>query len=160
MRLKLTALAVFLLAGLSLEAQENYTIAATAAQVPDLRIHVLGKNRETCRRVNAVGQPNCTQGAACTAVSAPGGASCTNAAARQAGVRIWPDTEAGRQEFVTFAPGWVADLFKAARNGIPGQIAIDQCIWWGTLNQAQREAHCTAIGATNSGTIDACGLCP
>jgi hypothetical protein len=160
MRLKIAALAVFLLAGLSVQAQENYTIAASAAQVPDLRLHVLGKNRETCRRVNAVGAPNCTQAAACTAVNAPGGSGCSNAQARQAGVRIWPDSEAGRQEFVTFAPGWVADLFKAARAGIPSQIAVDHCIWWGTLNQAQREAHCNNIGAANSGTIDACGLCP
>lgn len=158
MRLKLAAL-VFLLAGAA-EAQENYTVAATAAQVVDLRIFELAKNRETCRRVNAAGAPNCTQGAACTAVNAPGGSGCSAAAARQAGVRIWPDTEAGRLEFITFNPGWLADLFKAAKASTPGQINVEYCIWWGTQNQTQREAVCTAIGATNSGTIDACGLCP
>jgi hypothetical protein len=157
MRLKIAAFAVFLLAGAA-DGAEVYAVAASDAQVVELRIYELAKNREQCRRLGLAS--TCTQAQACTAANAPGGASCTAAQARQAGCRIWPDTEAGRLEFITFNPGWLADLFKSAKASTPAQIGTEYCIWWGTQNQTQREAVCTAIGATNSGTIEACGLCP
>lgn len=125
------------------ESQETYSIAANASQHADLRQHVLGVNRSTCRRLQLV--PTCTQAQACTAAQAPGGASCTAAQARGANARIWPDSQAGREEYVTFV--WVAPHFVEARATLPNQGMGDYCIWWATQNQTTRDAECAKVGA-------------
>lgn len=151
MRLKLVALAVFLLAGFEVEAQETYTINGSAGQVADLRQYVLAINRGQCRRLALA--ITCTQAQACTAANAPGGASCTAAQARGAGARIWPDTQAGREEFVTFQ--WIAPHFIEAKSSLPALAAPDYCGWWSAQNQTTKDAECTKIGAPTG-----CSICP
>lgn len=132
-------------------AQETYSVAATVGQTADLRQYVLSQNRRTCQRqLLAV---TCTQAQACTSANVAGGVSCTNAAARAANVRIWPDTLAGREEFVVFF--WLAPLFGQAKATLPTLAAPDYCIWWTAQNQTTRDAECTKIGAPTG-----CSICP
>ena len=148
---KYLAAAMFLLAGLSVEAQETYSINGTAGQVADLRQYVLGINRNTCARLQLTAA--CTQAQACTAASAPGGASCTAAQARNANARIWPDTLAGREEFVTFQ--WIAPHFQEAKSGLPAQGYGGYCNWWTAQNQTTKDAECTKAGLPTG-----CSICP
>ena len=88
-------------------AQETYSIPATAPNVIDLASIVATQNLAICRRLSTVAlNPtpafNCSQAQACLAAVAPGGSSCTAAQARGADVRIYPATQAGREEYVTF----------------------------------------------------------
>jgi hypothetical protein len=134
---------VFLFLPVFAEAQENYTVPANATQAAEFRQHVLAVNRSVCRRFNL--SASCTQAQACTAANAPGGASCTAAQARGANVRIYPDTAAGREEYMTFV--WVLPHFTEARTTLPSQIQLDLCAWWGTLNQTQKDTQCSTWGA-------------
>lgn len=95
------ALAVVVLFSGVAMGQESYTVNATAGQVTDLTAIVDISNEQVCRGLGLA--LTCTQAQACTAKGAPGGASCTAVQARGAGVRIYPQTLAGREEFVTFA---------------------------------------------------------
>ena len=131
-------------------AQETYSIAGTAGQVADLRQHTLALNRSTCARLQQAA--TCTQAQACTAANAPGGSSCTAAQARNASARIWPDTQAGREEFVTFQ--WVAPRFMEAKAALPSQTIGDYCNWWAVQNQTTKDAECTKIGAPTG-----CSIC-
>lgn len=80
--------------------QESYTLSAGATNVTTLTEVITFLNAETCARY---GLPDaCTQAQTCTAAVATGGAGCTAAQARAGGVRIYPLTQAGREEFVTF----------------------------------------------------------
>ncbi len=152
MRLKFVALAILgLLIAAGAEAQETYTINANATQAADLRQYELSINRGQCRRLGLA--VTCTQAQACTAANAPGGASCTAAQARGAGARIWPDTQAGREEFVTFQ--WVAGHFLEARASLPTLAGPDYCGWWTAQNQTTKDAECTKIGAPTG-----CSICP
>lgn len=150
MRVNLAVLA-FVLVGAGVEAQETYSLAATSVQVADLRQYVLAINRGQCRRLGLA--ITCTQAQACTAANAPGGASCTAAQARNSGARIWPDTQAGREEFVTFQ--WTAPRFLEARASLPALAAPDYCAWWNAQNQTTKDAECTKIGAPTG-----CAICP
>lgn len=151
MRLKLFAL-MFVFAG-AVEAQETYSLSASAGQVADLRQYVLAINRGTCRRLAAAGGLACNQAQACTAANAPGGSGCSATQARNAGCRIWPDTQAGREEFVTFQ--WNAPRFLEAKASLPSLAAPDYCDWWGAQNQTTKDAECTKIGAPTG-----CSICP
>jgi hypothetical protein len=144
-----------LLVGLSptsAQAQETYNLSANATQAADLRQHVLAMNRALCRAAQL--PISCTQGDVCLARSVVGGASCTAANARDANSRIWPDTQAGREEFVTFQ--WVLPRFLAARGSLPQLHIADYCDWFNNVaNQTQRNADCTKIGAPSP-----CTICP
>lgn len=159
MRLKLAAFAVLLLAGLPLKAQETYCSTANANQAADVRLHVLGVNRETCERLVPLSGPsfNCTQAAACTAANAAGGSGCSPAQARQASARIWPDSQAGREEFQSFE--WDLPQFVTARASLPQRGYTAYCRWWSTATQVQREADCTKANLPITGTIQACSIC-
>jgi hypothetical protein len=81
-------------------AQETYSFSATSGQVTRVDRGRLTTNAKTCLRLaQGVG---CTQAQACTAAGAAGGASCTAAQARAANARIYPATQAGREEFLGF----------------------------------------------------------
>lgn len=151
MRVKILAIAAFLLSGLAVEAQETDSLSATAGQVADLRQYVLSINRGQCRRLGLA--ITCTQAQACTAANAPGGASCTAAQARNAGARIWPDTQLGREEFVLWQ--WNVPRFQEARASLPALAGPDYCAWWTLQNQATKDAECAKIGAPNG-----CSICP
>lgn len=153
MRLTMKYLLAVVLGLLALPAlsQETYTLSASANQVADLRQYQLSINRGQCRRLGLA--LTCTQAQACTSANAPGGASCTAGQARNAGVRIWPDTQAGREEFVTFQ--WVAGHFLEARSSLPALAAPDYCAWWTAQNQTTKDAECTKIGAPAG-----CSICP
>ena len=148
---KYLAAAGFALLCLPAQAQESYSISGTAGQVADLRQYVLGINRNTCARLQLTAA--CTQAQACTAASAPGGASCTAAQARAANARIWPDTLAGREEFVTFV--WIVPHFQEAKSGLPSQGYGGYCNWWTAQNQTTKDAECTKAGLPTG-----CSICP
>lgn len=148
MRIQVTA--VLLLLAATASAQESYSQNASAGQVTDLRAVVAAKNEETCERVGL--SESCTQAQACTAGNAAGGASCTAAQARTANVRIFPDTQAGRDEYVLHV--FVLPQFNEARNLISRRHQIKLCRWWATANRTQKDAVCTAAGQSAG-----CELC-
>ena len=133
-------------------AQETYSIAANANQVTDLTEIVRTQNGQVCDRVNQA--LNCTQAQACTAAGVAGGASCTAAAARAANVRVYPLTQAGREEFVTFViagPRFV----ELRASAVPAFAQKKQCDFWAVATQTQRDAMCTAANLPTG-----CALCP
>jgi hypothetical protein len=85
---------------------------------------------------------SCTQAQACTAANAPNGASCNAAQARSVGARIFPATEAGREEFVIFQI--TVPEFNRMREKIAQRHQELLCVFWGTANQTQKDAICTA----------------
>lgn len=149
---KLIPLVFLLLPGLA-EAQETYTLNANANQVADLTQIVDAANRRTCLRVTPASGETCTQAQACTGnVTCAGGSSCTAAQARACNARIFPATQAGREEYVTFT--WVAPLFIAAIDD-PAAFEMERsCINWQGFNTTQRNAVCTAFGRPTG-----CRLC-
>ena len=89
-------------------AQETWTIGPVPAPyVTKATLKIFTINLRTCKRLStAPSNPtpafNCTQAQACVAALAVGGAACTPAQARAANARIFPNTQAGREEIVTF----------------------------------------------------------
>lgn len=123
-------------------AQEAYTLNASAGNVTTLTDVISFFNAQTCQGFSLA--PNCTQAQACTAANAAGGAGCTAAQARAASARIWPSTQAGREEFTTFqiaAPKFL-DLV--------GSVAAAKKATFSTafaaLSQVNRDSICTTLG--------------
>lgn len=140
-RFPLALVLLLLLAPLA-HAQEDYTISANANQVADLTWIVSVENTKTCI---TWGLPaGCTQAAACTAANASGGASCTAAQARAAQARIFPLTQAGRQEFVIFKIA--APQFQTMRVEANNFGRQAYCAWFNAQTQGVRDGVCTAIG--------------
>lgn len=154
MKFILTILLVLVAASVS--AQETYTQSASAAQVLDLSAIITAENEDTCES-RALAE-TCTQAQVCTAANAPGGASCTPAQARGAGVRIYPLTFAGRDEFVLH--NFVLPRFNAARIRIAQRHRIKECRFWATATNTQKNAACQATGNTSSTVSQPCELCP
>lgn len=143
--------AIFTLIALPALAQETYSVPATAGQVMDLTQIVAAHNEQTCERLSLTDA--CTQAQACTAANAAGGSSCTAAQARAANARIFPATQAGREEFVIFVI--VAPRFADLRAGIVGHTRQRFCDWFtNTASQAQRDSVCT-----NAGRPAGCNVC-
>lgn len=149
--MRTTVFAVLLCLAGGAAAQESYSTTATAQQVSDLRQHVLALNRVTCRRLQLTAA--CSQAQACVAANAAGGASCTAAQARAANVRIWPDAQAGREEFIMWT--WIVPRMLEARAALAGLTIADYCVWWDSQNQTTKDAECAKIGAPAS-----CFVCP
>jgi hypothetical protein len=149
MRKLLLALFVLAVGGVA-NAQESYSIPATASQVTDVTSIAIAKNKKTCVRLGlAIG---CTQAQACTAANAAGGASCTAAQARNANARIFvSSTQAGREEYVSFQI--VLPAFQDQIAAVPGQTQREACANWQTFNQTQKDAACTAAGITAPCTL-------
>ena len=128
---------------LTAEAQETYSLPAGAGNVTTLSTVMLGLNGDTCARYNLA--RTCTQAQVCAAAAAPGGSSCTAAQARGAGVRIYPITFAGREEFVTFGIALPEFLRLVAQQQQETRRAF--CESWAAANTTQRNNACAAMGA-------------
>lgn len=133
---------VVLLAAVAAEAQETYSLPAGAGNVTTLTTVMGGLNRETCVRYSLAA--NCTQAQVCAAAGAPGGSSCTANQARGAGVRIYPLTFAGREEFVTF--GIALPEFMRLVAAQQSETRRIFCEGWTAATVTQRNNACTAIG--------------
>ena len=139
-----------LLLAAPLEAQESYSISATAGQVTTLDRARLASNVRVCQQLGLTNA--CTQAEACTAANAPGGASCTAGQARGAGVRIFPGTQPGREEYLTF--GLVVPSLQEALRAARERERILYCQWFEAQNQTTKDAECSKAGAP-----DGCELC-
>ena len=127
------------------EAQETYSINASAANVTTLTGVITKINGDLCA---ATGLPRtCTQAQLCTAASVPGGASCTAAQARAANARIYPLTQAGREEFTTF--GIAAPKFLELVAEVQADQKRDACEKWTAATQTAKNNACAAIGLPN-----------
>jgi hypothetical protein len=151
MKKLLLAAILLVLSSAAASAQESWTLNATANQVTDVSNILNGENLSTCARLALA--DGCTQAQACTAANAAGGSSCTAGQARTANARIWPQTQPGREEFVTFfiaAPRFL-DL-----KGVEAQRARRRyCeIWWPAQSQGTKDAECAKL-ARNAG----CEVC-
>lgn len=135
-------------------AQETYSQAASAAQVLDLSAIITADNEDTCEGRSLA--ENCTQAQICTAANVAGGASCTAANARAAGVRIYPLTFAGRDEYVLH--NFVLPRFLAARARISQRHRVKECRFWATATNTQKNTVCQALGIPSS-TTQPCELC-
>lgn len=157
MRYLRTLILILLLAfsGLA-SAQETYSVTITLpANVTKLDIGRQLANQAVCSRFSLVS--TCTQAQACAAsFSATGqpatGASCTILEANAAGVRIYANTLAGREAFVTL------EMVKASLDVFARQKAkLDFAALQGfckTATQPQIDGVCTA-----SGLAAGCGVC-
>jgi hypothetical protein len=132
--------------------QESYTLSATANQVTNLTAAVASLNQDLCEKYELTAA-NCTQAQVCTAANIPGGAACSPAQARAANVRIWPNTQAGREEFVTFY--LVAPRFQDLIAGTVGANRGRYCKWWGLQDQTTKDAECSKVGQPPG-----CSICP
>lgn len=141
-------------------AQETYSISANANQVTDLTAIVGAANTAVCDRLGlAIG---CTQAQACTGAQAPGGASCTAAQARSVNARIYPQTQAGREEFVVFEIA--APKFQELRFSLVLQSSQKElCDFWATAPRAganSKDNVCSAAGLpTSVSAPTGCELC-
>lgn len=140
---KLLPSALFILIPMVLFAQETYSVSATAAQVAKVDKGRILNNRLTCLKLGlAVG---CTQASACVAAGAAGGSGCTAAQARAAEARIYPNTSAGREEYLGF--GIILDALTKVDQLTSKFDAQDYCTWFNAQNQATKDAECSKISA-------------
>jgi hypothetical protein len=123
-------------------AQESYSFSATAAQVARINRARMVHNVAVCFRFNLAA--TCTQAQACTAAQAPGGAACTAAQARSANVRIYPATQAGREEAMIFEG--VVPWVNSSASGVRDFDHLAYCTWYNDQNQATKDGECTKIG--------------
>lgn len=135
-------LAFFLLLANIAVAQETYSISATAGQVASLAEIIAVDNVTTC--ITWGFSPGCTQGDVCIAAGATGGASCTAAQARAKGVRLWPATQAGREEYVIFSIA--APEFQSRKARYVQVSKSAYCWWFDHSNQTVKDAECTKVG--------------
>ena len=144
MRKILLVLAVLFVPALA-SSQEVYSINASAANVTTLTGVITKINGDLCA---ATGLPRtCTQAQLCTAASVAGGASCTAAQARAANARIYPLTQAGREEFTTF--GIAAPKFLELVAEVAADQKRDACEKWTAATTTQKNNACAAIGLPN-----------
>lgn len=137
----LTAVAVLAL-GASAHAQETYSLPAGAGNVATLTTVIVGQNGDNCARYSLA--RTCTQAQVCAAAAAPGGSSCTANQARSAGVRIYPLTQPGREEFVTF--GIALPRFIELVNNQQNEDRRSFCENWNAASVSTRNTFCTTIG--------------
>jgi hypothetical protein len=145
------AVALLLAFAGAVEAQETYDQAASSEDVANLRMGVSMANDKTCLRLSQ--QIGCNQSQACIAAGAVGGSGCSNANARAVNARIYPDTLAGRDEFVTFVI--VLPRFNDLIAAVPAWEYKRQCDHWNASNQTVRDSMCTAANRSAG-----CKLCP
>lgn len=141
-----TLLALALLAfTASASAQETYSLPASANNVTTLTGVITAQNGALCAAYGLA--RTCTQAQVCAAAGATGGSGCTAAQARNAGVRIFPLTQAGREEFAQhkIAAPKFAELISEQQ----AENRRSFCEAWNAANQTQRDSACTAIGASD-----------
>lgn len=140
-----------ILPDLSVHAQESYTVSANANQQAQITEQVTESNVRTCRRLSTVASPltdTCTQAQACVNAGAAGGASCTPLQARQANARIFPQTTAGREEYITFT--MVATDVQDRDLRLAKLYQERQCSAWLAASGAQRNVICAAYNAVDA----------
>jgi hypothetical protein len=168
---RIPLLLMLLFLPLSAEAQETWTLNPTAVQVITSDFGRLEANRENCERFNlAAGRTDagqCTQAQMCTATPAcPGGASCTAVQALACGVtaefpqgrRVFPNTTAGREQYVgVFGVVRLLNEVTATHTANPpdGSSFQAYCIWWAAQNQTTKNAECSKSSQPNN-----CPICP
>ncbi len=140
--LSLAAVAVLALGAASVHAQEVYSLPAGSGNVATLSVVIAGQNGDICQRWNLA--RTCTQAQVCAAAAAPGGSSCTATQARTAGVRIYAITQAGREEFVTFAIALPRFLEMVSSQQSEERRAF--CEGWAAASVSTRNTFCTTIG--------------
>lgn len=151
MKLKRSLFFVLLLAA-PVAAQETYSLPAGAGNVTTLSAVIAGLNGAVCDRG---GLPRtCTQAQACTNLQTAGGASCTAAQARAANTRIYPLTQAGREEFVTFGIALPRFLDLVANQREEDRRA--SCTAWLALTQGTRDTFCTGTLSLSAGCNFGC----
>jgi hypothetical protein len=133
------------------QAQETYSFSATASQVTTLNQGIADINAGTCATFALAA--TCTQAQACTAANAPGGAACTAAQARNANVRIWPNSQPGREEFIQFY--WLLSNFNGMKSSIQSKDAQSYCTWYRAQTQTVKDSECTKTGRSAN-----CEMCP
>lgn len=132
---------ILLLSGPAM-AQETYSLNASAGNVTTLTGVITGLNGNLCVQY---GLPRtCTQSQVCTASNTPGGASCTAAQARTNNVRIFPLTQAGREEFTThrIAAPKFTELVRDQRN----EDRRAFCAGWNAASQLAKDNACSDLG--------------
>lgn len=149
----ITAALLMGLAGIA-QAQETYTFtlggsaentkAAKQTQVGMVNLGRIQQNADVCKRGNL--GPTCTQAQACVALGVLGGADCTAADALAADARIFADSLAGRQGFISqmmvrrLSSAYLAE--QAARD----KATLDAfCL---VATNGDLEALCVAVGLT------------
>lgn len=148
MRKELITAALLLgLAGIS-QAQETYSVTVGGATtnrnsiVGQIELGRVQHNGDVC--VRGLLPVSCTQAQACVALGIAGGASCTAADALAAEARIYANTLAGREAFVTN---------ELVRFRVPIYLqeqimreALAYKAWCVGANQTQLNVVCTAAG--------------
>lgn len=148
--LRLITILIFLIAPLAV-AQETYSVAiASALRVAQLDLGRVQHNAGACRRYSQL--PTCSQAQVCVAANVVGGASCTAADALAAGVRIYPNTLAGREGFIgnELVRAKLPDYVEVQAREAMAQLRTS-CL---AANQAGKDAICTGIGQAVG-----CGIC-
>lgn len=130
------------------EAQESYTVNATAAHVTRLDRQRTRWNTAVCARFALA--PSCTQALAC---SSAGVGSCVTANIRAADIEIFPNTLTGRNDY--FVQKILKALADAWKSDDVAKDAALQCVNWTAANQTTRDGMCTAASLPAG-----CDLCP
>jgi hypothetical protein len=146
------ALLAFVLFAVPAAGQETYSLPAGAGNVATLSAVITNLNGEVCVRGSL--PRTCTQAQACVALSIAGGASCTAANARNGSARIYPLTQPGREEFVTFGIALPRFLELVAAQVLEDRRA--SCEAWLGLTQGQRDTFCTATLSLAAGCNFGC----
>ena len=151
----LLSLSILLLPGIA-PAQETYSVTISlASKVAQLDIGRQLANQAVCSRFSLLA--SCTQAQACaasfTATGQPAsGASCTIVEANNAGVRIYPNSQNGREAFITLEMVKAnLDIYVRQRAKLDFAAMQEFCR---TANQTQVDGVCTATGLSAG-----CGVC-
>jgi len=139
---------ILLLGAQSAATQETYTLNASAPQVSRLNVVVNSVNDRTCINFNQAS--GCTQAQACTAAGIS--SSCTAAQARTANARIFPLTQAGREEYITF--NLVATQVQSYFEATIDYNHNKYCTWFRAQTVTVKNAECSKSGAPTD-----CELC-
>ena len=139
---KILPLIALLLLPVVASTQESYSVPAPAQNVTTLTAVITKINGDLCVATSLA--RNCTQAALCVAAGVPGGSGCTPAQARAAKARIYPNTFAGREEFVTF--GIALPKFLELVAEVAADQRRDACEKWTAASEASQNSACAALG--------------
>lgn len=143
-------IAILLAFSLPAQAQENFAFSLSAPNVSKLDLGRVQHNTRVCE--SRALQANCTQAAICVAAGVSGGASCTAPDALAAGVRIYANTQTGREAFIAnelVKTAFAGFVQKHAQTALANFQAFCQ-----SATPVQADGVCTA-----SGLGAGCGIC-
>jgi hypothetical protein len=134
-----------------LMAQETYSANYGAAAVTRFDKVRVGVNNETCRRLSL--SASCTQAQACVAAGAANGAACSTADAVAVDARIYPNTQAGREEL--YKANSEARLKAIERRLLKEPDSRAVCTWYASATGVERATFCATVGLPSD-----CDPCP